>query len=202
MRHVAAVVGLCCSLVACGGSNKDRDGSAYPDSIDGLAELVRNLVASARTENAEKLAEQARALRLTDHRAWFADHFGDELGKKLATDYAAVAGELRQLVRALETLSSSGHTKVVVERFDQPNQPGAIVYQDLALKKMKKRVPLYSVRLLKPGDSRGFHVWSFVYVDSGFRWAGKMIGVADTASQGPHDKNELRLRELSQASAP
>lgn len=195
---------MTCLLLACGnGSHSSKDSSSYADSTDGLHKLIADLVDRARDGHEDKARELARKLKLPDPRAWFVAHFGTPLGEQLARNYEKVSDSIDQLVPLLAKLRGAGYDKIVVERFDKPDDPASVAYQSMALKKMDERTPLYSVRMVKTGEARGFHLWSFVYADDGFRWVGKMTAVADGSSSATeHDKNELRLRELGQAKAP
>ncbi len=201
VRVVAVSLGLCCLLAACGGgSDKSKAGSSYPDSAEGLSQLIGDIIKYAEDRDTMERADQlAHRLQLDDHRAWFIEHFGSDLGTTLAADYTKVAESIGQIAGALKKLAADGFTNVKVERFDKPDDPGSLVYQHMALQRMKKRTSLYSVRVLKKDGSRGFHLWSFVYERGGFRWVGKMTGVASGPDMdGKHDRNELRLRERKQ----
>jgi len=200
VRRAAASVAVCCFLLACGsGSSKSKSDSEHPETNAGLLQLVRDIVKETKAGKT-RLAE---SLQLDDHRSWFVEHFGSDLGKTLAADYDKVVQSIDQIGPAIKKFVDDGFTKVVVERFDKPELPDSVVYQHLALKKMtSKRTSLYSVRLLKKNSTRGFHLWSFVYSGGGFRWVGKMTGVADGPDGSKdHDKNELRMRERDQAKA-
>jgi hypothetical protein len=69
-----------------------------------------------------------------------------------------------------------GRTEVLVRRLERPGEEATGLQND-ALKAMKRPTPLYSVRLVKPGETTGFHLWSFVRAGGGFRYVGKMAGV-------------------------
>lgn len=77
----------------------------------------------------------------------------------------------------MKVLIDGGRTAVHAERFADAEQPGAVGYQCLALASMKKRVPLYSVRLTLPDGKRPWHLWSFVHHAGTFRYVGKLRGV-------------------------
>jgi hypothetical protein len=136
----------------------------YPDSTDGLVDLIRD-VRSGTTPSS--------SLKLPDAKAWFTDAFGDAaLAAQLADD---VDKKMTQDLRgALERLADKGKTEIRAERFTDPEDPMACGNTSFALKHAKKPLTLYSVRIAPPGSKLGIHMYSFVYVDHAFRFVGPM----------------------------
>ena len=183
----------------------------YPDTTGGLHQLVTHIAAAIDRGDRRRAVALVDSLRLPDPGGWFARVFGRRLGVELAREYADLADDIRELVPLLRSLTGSGNTEILVERFAEPAS-SAVGYQKRALERMVNRVPLYSVRLVEPGSQRGFHLWSFVHDGASFRWVGKMKRVApeDAAERaappvpldgGVPDLLELRARDR-QASAP
>jgi hypothetical protein len=161
--------------------------------VRALETLIRTISAasiSGAPQPAQRLCED---LRLPDYATWFARRFGAEAGGRLAAEYAPF-GTLPDLFRKLH---AEGRTELLVERHDDPADPQATGYQSVALGAMKEHATLYSVRLLRPEESSGYSLWSFVYADGGFRFAGKMRDV----SPEERSRDAAQLGELRRADA-
>ncbi len=209
MRTVVAAFALFLVVAACGDDDPGRANSKprplgeveagtsrYPESKAGLSTLFEDLVAAIGRGDDAQVDGTVRGFVLVDPDAWFAKTFGADAGKALAGDYRVAAAAIDQLTGLLRELVRDGQTEVVVERFDSANDPAAVGYQALALAKMERPVALYSVRLRAPGQRRGFHLWSFVYQDGGFRWIGKLKALADGAPPvGDDEVDPLERRQ-------
>ncbi len=171
--------------------------SLYAPTAKGLTKMTTELLAALENGNARGDTLVA-SLVLPAHDAWFKHTFGEERGVAAAKEYAPQSAGIGQMKQLLRTLIAAGQTTVTVERFDSPNDPASIGYQNRALGLMKQRTPLYSVRLVKPGQRTGFHLWSFVYHKSGFRWVGRLRALSDAPpAPGTIDRNLLRLRDAA-----
>jgi hypothetical protein len=79
------------------------------------------------------------------------------------------------LVAVFEGRVKDGRTFVSVTKIESATDDNGTGSQKQALAAMKVKVPLYTVRFREqPGTSSGYTLWSFVYVDGGFRFIGKM----------------------------
>jgi hypothetical protein len=81
---------------------------------------------------------------------------------------------VESLPPALKKFASDGKTEISVERFTQADDPMANGNETYALRHAKQPLVLYSVRITPPGKRMGIHLYSFAYVDKGFRFLGKM----------------------------
>ena len=152
-------------------------GATYPADATGLRELIGDLQRLAREDDRARAFPLADSLRIGEPERFFSELFGAELGALIARDYGDKAERIRELVPLLAELGEAGKTAITVEAFDEPSE-GAVGYQARALSRMVEPTPLYSVRLAREGEGRGFHLWSFVHDGERFRWAGKMHAVA------------------------
>lgn len=206
VRWVALVAALGLSAASCGDNHgakgaagkavHDRagdGGAVYREGTKGLEQLFRDLMAAVQDHDNDRAKALITSLELKDPKAWFRKRFGDELGDKLAAEYAPAVGNFDQLERVLAGLVAHHETDLTVEAFDKPGDPEATGYQNLALAAMVKPTPLYSVRLSSAERDNAFHIWSFVYDDGGFHWVGKMLAVHDGEPSDP-DLLELRTR--------
>ena len=153
--------------------------TAYPDTPEGLKQQMTDLYAAAKAGD-KKMADLAQPLVLPKHEAYFREDFGEEKGAKVAAEYGKIlpmfAPEFEKL---FAKLVKEGQSEIAVLRFEKGPDPKAVGFQNDAMAAMKKPVPIYSVRFVKPGERLGQHVYSFVYVDGGFRMVGKMQGFKD-----------------------
>lgn len=178
---------------------------AYPESKKALEQLIGDLVAAVEAGDRGQATRLVESFELMDYQGWFAEHFGDELGARLAASYEPAVGRFDQLLGILEELVEKGHDEIGIERFTTVRDKDAVLLQNLALGAQKKRGALYSVRLVNPKadadePSRVFHLWSFIHHDGSFRWVGKLKEVApedeDAVDDDGRDRRELRMREL------
>lgn len=162
----------CIAATACAGK---AGKSAYPNSTDGLRSLVSDLITATKANDAQKVSAITKDLKLPNYDAWFKKTFGSDTGAKLATEYGGRAGELEAAITAMfKQLVAEGRTEIQVRKFDKAGDREATGLQNDALAAMKEPTPLYSVELVKPGNTDGMHLWSWVYTDGGFHLAGKM----------------------------
>ncbi len=187
-------------LCACGSKDAKTGGAApvkaYPGTADGLRALVTDAMAAARDGRDADANAIGASLELPNADAWFAATFGPEVGGRLAVEYAPMKQQLGQLAPLMKDLIAKGRTEISVEKFDAPGDPMSTGLQSNALKAMTQRVPLYSMRATEPGKTTGFHLYSFVYVDGGWRLAGKMKKV-DPVPAPPEVEalGELRMKD-------
>ncbi len=153
--------------------------SAYPETKEGLTKLIQDVLAASQdAAQKDKLATLIKDMRLPNHEAWFKKTFGDEKGGKLATEYADSLKKFdEEITKFFAGAVKDGKTQVSVMVIKSPDDKDATGLQKDALSAMKEKATLYTVRLTKPGEESGTTLWSFVYVDGGFRLAGKMRAV-------------------------
>jgi hypothetical protein len=204
VRIVAVVIAAGLGLAtACGDDDSAKKADpaskvSYPQSTAGLEQLMGDIMGATKAGQA-RADVLLRSLQLPDSKSWFREHFGDELGTTLAAGYQQVASNTTQMSALFERLIATDRIRIDVERFDGPKDDAAVGYQHKALERMKDRVPLYSVRFVKVGESHGFHLWSFAYVAGSFRWVGMMKRVYDDPPSGKVDTRLLRVRDVAGA---
>ncbi len=190
---------------ACGDDSESSGGSKsaltdkaidYPESTAGLEMLIEEVVVATGEGNRAAVDRLIAGLALGDRQQWFATTFGKDKGALLAADYGAIVGRIAQMSQLFTELVGKGQTMVDIERFERTGDPAAVGYQSLALAAMVKPIALYSVRLRASGEDHGFHLWSFVYHDGGFRWVGKLKAISEPGEHsGDIDPLEVRLRD-------
>lgn len=155
----------------------------YPDTAEGLQKWTEDMLAADKSSDKDKLSSAARAAILPDAESWFKKMFGDEAGAKLSAEYAKMAGDPadfeKTLLGLIHARNEKGQTEVRIMRIEKADDKNATGAQKKALEAMKTPTPLYTIRFVEPGKDVGFTLWSFVYVDGGFRLAGKMRALAE-----------------------
>jgi hypothetical protein len=148
---------------------------AYAESKEGLTKLTQDILAASKANEKDKLAELIKGLRLPSHEAWFKKVFGDEKGAKLATEYSDSLKKFDEdMTKFFADIVKEGKSEVSVLVVKSADDKEATGLQKDALAAMKQKVTLYTAQMKKPGQEAGTTLWSFVYVDNGFRLAGKM----------------------------
>ncbi len=149
------------------------------ESPEALQKTFEKLLTAAKAKNEPTGKAVTQGFVLPKSEAAFSRIFGEEKGAVLAAEYADNVEEwLATLERKVWAAVEEGQTQVKVDRFDAPDPERATPLQNKALAAMKQKVPLYSVRLLRPGEETGLHLYSFAYLDGGFRYLGKMQPIA------------------------
>ncbi len=147
----------------------------YPETADGLRQFIRDVLAAGTAHDQARMATLVRSMILPGHDAWFRSVFGPERGARLAAEYSSGLSTLEaELTELFGEMVQQGNTEIRVTPLSGRDNPEATGLQNQALGAMVRPVVLYSVRMVKPGESYGMHLWSLVYVDGGFRLAGKM----------------------------
>jgi hypothetical protein len=182
-------------LSGCSSDDAPAGVDRYPDGTAGLEQLFTDLVAALEKGDLARAHALSRSLALSEPRTWFTSTFGSADGQRLSAAYANDITTIEQLADALAPLVARGQTRVVIDALERPSDPDAVGYQDLALQGMKRKVTLYSVRLVRPAGPETFHLWSFVYDHGGFRWIGKLKPLAKGLPEiGPSGIDPLELR--------
>jgi hypothetical protein len=163
--------------IAC---RRDGTGTTAEDSPAGLKQTMETIYKAATDGDGAALESLCGVLVLPDADAWFLRVFGPEKGATLATDYRerslALVPEAGKL---FSSVAAKRQSQIHVDRFTDPNDERATGLQKDALAAMREPTALYSVRFVKPGETHGMHLWSFVHTDGAFRLVGKMRPAQD-----------------------
>jgi TonB family protein len=144
---------------------------AYPDSPQGLENLMKNMLKLQKKGDAASLAPYVRSLALPNPAAWFSATFGNEVGTKLASYYNRTRIELPlSFPDTLAELESKHAGAPHALRFTDSCNPNASDTEYPLLLRRLNDQPLYDVRF--GSGWQYFTVRYFAYVDGGFRWLG------------------------------
>lgn len=191
---VAATLALA-SLGACG-KDKAAASKAYPETTEGLEQLIADLGALSRSDD-KAAASLANSLRPDDAGAWFAAHFKPEVARRLTAELESRLDQYAGLGKVIAAQQARGRTVITAEAFTDATDDAATGVQSLALRAMTKPAALYSVRMVEPGKKSGFHLYSFVYDNGRFRLVGKMKKADDKppGSAELQALGEIRVRD-------
>lgn len=152
------------------------------ETIGALEHKIETILQTA-AGRPQDLPAQLRDLVLPNHQNWFRQVFGGQTGAVLAQEYGRRVPTFEiDLHKLFAAMVREGKTEVRVNRIDRIGDPLATGLQNKLLAAMRQTVPLYSVRMAKPAEKRSTHLWSFVYVDGGFRLVGKMRAINAVAA--------------------
>ena len=141
----------------------------YPETADGLKRFFEAMLDAAKSGDMDKARALERSLIIPNYDTWFRDTFGAINGAKLAGEYKAFAAE--------QKISSLWSFPELIERakggistygIRTPTDPNSSGGQKEVLAAMEKSTALYVV------EFGGLEILNFVYVEGGFRLAGKM----------------------------
>ena len=195
MKHLLFSLACVIALLACnkqeGGGTSAAGTTPAPASSqepvkdtgkDNSADVkaaIEHGLALAKAGDKTKVAGWCKDLVLPNHESWFKRVFGDDLGKKVAADYAASSKDFDDdLSKALDDANKGGAIDVRIVRVFDPNDGAATALQKAALEAMKKRGPLYTAKFCQPGKTdSSLSLWSFVVADGKTYLLGKMKAV-------------------------
>ena len=142
----------------------------YPETAEGLKRFFEAMLDAAKSGELDKARAFERSLIIPSYDTWFRDIFGAAAGTRLAADYTQFTeGHKISGLWNFPELLERAKGGISTYGIRAPTDPNATGGQKKVLEAMEKSTALYGVRL------GGWHVWSFVYVEGGFRLAGKMF---------------------------
>jgi hypothetical protein len=171
-----------------GGSSSNTSGSSgSPSSSSGnapgldaskdlSADLKKLMEAtySAAKSGDSKLAASVESFILPGHEAWLKKTFGDEMGAAWAKKYSDMLPTFKEeLAKLFDKVAKGDQSGITVYYLTNAEDPNATGSQKDAMKAMKEKSAIYTVKFIKPGEDAGMSVWSWAYVDGGFRLIGK-----------------------------
>src|SRR4029077_20403385 len=145
--------------------------NAYPDTIDGLRELLQRLVAAIQTGDTQETSRITQSLVVPDHRAWFARIFGTTAGGSVAELYTeSLTGPAPSVSESLRGVVQEGKTNILVKRFEPTDDSLPEWYVRPLAAAMQKPTALYRADAFKDQESSWNFPGYFFYVDGGFRF--------------------------------
>lgn len=140
----------------------------YPDSPQGLEQLMKDMLRLEKKGDAKSLAPYVQSLILPNPSAWFTATFGEKLGAELADGYDRARMNLPlAFPDTLSQIQSKHLDKVQAIRFTDSCDAEATDSEYLLLVSRTHEQPLYDVRFSSRTETAT--VSYFAYVDGTFR---------------------------------
>jgi hypothetical protein len=146
-------------------------------NADDLRRQMEALLGAVKAKNMDEVEAGVLGMAMTpdDAKPWFERSFGPDVGGRVAKEWEDdVFANLPKLVRPFKQAVEDGRTEVRVVRIASASDANATGAQKAAFAAMKAPVVLYTVKLVEPGKDSGTSLWSFAYIDGGFRFLGEM----------------------------
>lgn len=148
---------------------------SYPDSVEGLTQLMKDLLTVSEARNEGVLILLTRTLKLPNHKEWFTKTFGPQVAPRLITEFekTALNVDIEMAVKFFH-LKEPSKLVVAVQKVEAADDLDARVFQRFALAAMQNPTALYSVTITLPQTTAKIEIWNLVYSDGAFRVVGKL----------------------------
>ena len=177
MRKVVSLLAVAVmSLLLCA-SARAAD-AAYEESAAGLKKLNEDILAAVKAKEDAKATALIKGLALNNHAEWFTKTFGEEKGKGMNAVYSKRMENFdADLLKFYQAQLAANKTALTAYKLADAEAKEATGLQRDAMTAMKVKLPLYGLRFVDPGKGgNGMHLWSFVYIDGGFKFVDKLRG--------------------------
>jgi TonB family protein len=153
-----------------GALSTEQPGS-YPDTADGLRDLIRQLVKAVQQNESQKVSDLTHSLIVPNYRTWFLEVFGAENGASVVQLYEGALPDFDANFKTqVERYLKEGMTGPSVERIDSPGQSPKDSYSQRAIKAMQSPVPIYSVSMSGPAGVGWTIPGFFTFVQGNLRY--------------------------------
>jgi len=144
-----------------------------PESVDGLHDLILQMLAAIQKNDDAHFSALAHGLILPDYQTWFVHVFGDGPGLQVAQAYEKGLPDFNEkLKKLIQGYIKDGMTEASVTRVETPEPSSKDAYSSRTINAMKNRVAIYSVEMRGPG-AYGWHIPGFfAFVQGHFRFVG------------------------------
>jgi Gram-negative bacterial TonB protein C-terminal len=141
----------------------------YPDTAEGLENLINEMLRLERSGDQKTLAVYAKSLELPDGDAWFSRTFDADAGHQFAEQTAPMRNNTEhEAVNMIGTMQREGLVNVKAVKFTAACSNDATAEEYPLLLLRQSQAPFYDVRFR---DSSRQTIWGFfVYVDGSFRY--------------------------------
>ena len=146
----------------------------YPNTVNGLRDMMADLVRAHRRDEAGARSRAEAVLALPGAAAWFNERFGAEIGKHLLREYEVYGHGFAEFPRLITDQGTKyGRKTFVVDMISAATDEKATGFQARAIEAMKKKQPLFTFRLRGAGKP-DFVLYSFVHDGVSFRYVGRL----------------------------
>jgi TonB family protein len=145
--------------------------AAYPESAEGLENLLQNWLAAIKVGDRAKSAQFLECFAIPDHATWFENIFGPMEGARLAAKYEALqAQDMDWLRKRGEQVVKQDKLAVVVAIYAKPGDTRSLLQQAVLNAEMQPAALYHTSSRAGANDSSPYFLGYFVYVDGGFRY--------------------------------
>ena len=145
----------------------------YPETADGLHNLIQRLATAIQRGNSEEITTLTHSLIIPNFQEWLPQVFGTEIGAHMAQLYEESVPDFdAKFKESVEHMVKNGQTDINVTRFEGPELSEKDFYAVKLVKAMQNPVPIYAVKMNKPGETAWSIPGFFVFVQGNFRYIG------------------------------
>jgi TonB family protein len=176
-------------------SSQAAEPAPYPNTTDGLHQLVMDMLDAQRTGGPEAASRYLPTLVLPENADWFSSTFGDQNGQQFAIFYDAWASfRNSQLSGDLARALAAQMTQIEVQRFDKPGDPRTAERDDYFLGLRQEPEPFYVVNF-KSASGASMRWAYFVFAEDAFRYLGELpdLRMAAKAATTPEEQPSPQL---------
>jgi TonB family protein len=149
---------------------------AYPESAEGLKNLLQDWLAVIKTGDTAKSAQFLECFAIPDHAAWFEKTFGPTEGARLAAKYEALqAQEMDWLRKRGEQVVKREKLVAEVAVIVKPGDTRSPLLQAILNAELQPATFYYASSRTDANDSSPYFLGYFVYVDGGFRYCEQQV---------------------------
>jgi TonB family protein len=146
---------------------------AYPDTADGLHDLIQRLAAAIQKGDSEEVTTLTHSLIIPNFEEWLPQVFGAEIGAHMAQLYKESVPDFdAKFKESVEQMVKNGQTDISVTHFEGPELSEKDFYAVKLAKAMQNPVPIHAVKMNKPGETAWSIPGFFVFVQGNFRYIG------------------------------
>lgn len=145
--------------------------AAYPESAEGLKNLVQDWLAAIKAGDTAKSGELLGCLAIPDHAAWFENTFGPVEGTRLGAKYQALQDQQMEWLRKRgEQVVKQNKLEVVVAVNAKPVDTRSTLLQAILNAELHPATLYYTSSRADASDNSAYFLGYFVYIDGGFRY--------------------------------
>jgi TonB family protein len=144
----------------------------YPDSAEGLRNLLQDVLAAAKAGDRPKLLSLVNQMEIPNYEAWFTKTYGLERGESVAGFYGGNLDRNERDFQELFMEFAAQDGEISARKVNDAPEPGRR-FEFRMLEDLQQPVDIFFASWKKDGsppDSTGDPIGYFVFVDGAFRW--------------------------------
>ena len=150
--------------------------AAYPESADGLKNLLEDWLAAIKAGDTAKSAQFLGCFAIPADAAWFENTFGPMEGARLEAKYQALQAEdMEQLRKRGEQVVKQDKLAVVVAVIAKPADTRSKLLQAILNAELHPATLYDTSSRIDANDNSAYFLGYFVYIDGGFHYFGQQV---------------------------